>query len=92
MGLNPFEQGKKAFRQGMVENPFELNSNDGKSWEYGFNKAYFYNLERLQGSNGTTKNNKKGYKAKDTTKGRGKTFNRGGSQVLHRGKEETRAS
>ena len=48
MELNPFEQGRKAFRRGKVVNPFRCKlQRRKKSWEYGFNKAYFYNLNKL---------------------------------------------
>lgn len=45
--MKPFEQGWQAFKKGNLGNPYETNTQQHRDWEFGFNKAYFSNLERL---------------------------------------------
>lgn len=45
--MKPFEQGWQAFKKGNLGNPYEANTQQHRDWEFGFNKAYFSNLERL---------------------------------------------
>lgn len=60
--MNPFEQGRKAFLKGVkrvkgkavqITNPFDPESEDYRSWEFGYNTAYFNNLERLNETSNT---------------------------------------
>lgn len=46
MGANAFHRGFTAFRKGYIGNPFGVNTKDHRDYEFGFNKAYFENLER----------------------------------------------
>lgn len=46
--MRPFNQGIKAFREGRLDNPYKENTKDHRDWQFGFNKAYFSNLERVQ--------------------------------------------
>lgn len=39
-------RGMNDFYKGQVVNPFTKDSVDYREWEFGFNKAYFTNLER----------------------------------------------
>ena len=47
--MKPFEQGWQAFKKGDLGNPYEVNTQPHRDWEFGFNKAYFSNLERING-------------------------------------------
>lgn len=40
-------EGMKAFKDGNLSNPYNEGSSKAKSWEWGFNKAYFDNLEKV---------------------------------------------
>jgi hypothetical protein len=46
--MKPFNEGIKAFKEGRLENPYKQDTKDYRDWEFGFNKAYFSNLERVQ--------------------------------------------
>ena len=46
--MKPFNEGIKAFKEGRLGNPYRENTKDYRDWEFGFNKAYFSNLERIQ--------------------------------------------
>jgi hypothetical protein len=46
--MRPFDQGKKDFYKGKLSNPYDKGSRNNRDWEYGFNKAYFENLKRVQ--------------------------------------------
>ncbi len=43
------EKGYRAFHTGRIVNPYKEGSSFYKEWERGFNKAYFENLEKLNG-------------------------------------------
>jgi hypothetical protein len=47
--VKPFVLGQKHFREGKLgANPFKPNSEKAKSYEHGFNRAYFENLTKVQ--------------------------------------------
>lgn len=46
--MKPFNAGIKAFKEGRLDNPYRQDTKDYRDWEFGFNKAYFSNLDRLQ--------------------------------------------
>jgi len=46
--MKPFEEGKLAFRKGKLGNPYTINTKNNRDWEYGFNVAYFKNLEKVK--------------------------------------------
>jgi hypothetical protein len=46
--MKPFNEGIKAFKEGRLGNPYRENTKDYRDWEFGFNKAYFSNLERVE--------------------------------------------
>lgn len=46
---SPFHRGLKDFGLGNISNPYAKNTQDNRDWEFGFNKSYFANLERLNG-------------------------------------------
>ena len=46
--MSVFEQGYKDFVKGQVVNPYNRESPRYKDWEFGFNRAYFTNLERVR--------------------------------------------
>lgn len=43
----PFVRGLKDFYQGNISDPYAPNTQDSRDWQFGFNKSYFANLERL---------------------------------------------
>mgnify|MGYP000547588052 CR=1 FL=1 len=46
--MAPFREGLKAFREGNLGNPYEVNTQDHRDFEFGFNKAYFSNKKRQE--------------------------------------------
>ena len=46
--MKPYDQGKLAFKSGNLGNPYQDQTKDNREWEIGFNKAYFFNLERVK--------------------------------------------
>lgn len=46
---SPFHRGLKDFTLGNISNPYTKDTQDNRDWEFGFNKSYFANLERLNG-------------------------------------------
>ena len=46
--MNPYDEGQQSFRIGKLNNPYAVNSNNNRSWEYGFNTAYFSNLKKVK--------------------------------------------
>lgn len=49
--LSPFHKGIKDFFRGQLVNPYQANTQDSRDWQFGFNKSYFSNLERINGKN-----------------------------------------
>tara|TARA_R110002153_G_scaffold21170_3_gene70962 strand:- start:1857 stop:2036 length:180 start_codon:yes stop_codon:yes gene_type:complete len=43
--MKPYEKGYEAFKKGNLGNPHPVNTKQNRDWEFGFNKAYFKNLE-----------------------------------------------
>jgi hypothetical protein len=46
--MNAFQKGMDAFKKGRLGNPYRPNTKDNRDWEFGFNKAYFSNLEKVK--------------------------------------------
>jgi|TARA_R110002012_G_scaffold287532_2_gene479930 hypothetical protein len=46
--MKPYDEGMKAFKTGRLGNPYSKNTKQNRDWEMGFNKAYFYNLEKVK--------------------------------------------
>lgn len=46
--MNAFEQGYKDFGQGQTVNPYNKDTPKFRDWEFGFNKAYAANLNRVK--------------------------------------------
>lgn len=48
--MKAFDEGVLAFKKGKnLSNPYKENTSRYRDWEFGFNKAYFANLEMLNG-------------------------------------------
>lgn len=48
--MKAFDEGALAFKKGKnLSNPYKADTSRHRDWEYGFNKAYFANLEVLNG-------------------------------------------
>ena len=43
-----FEEGQRAFYNGKLKNPYNVNNIRHKEWERGFNSAYFNNKKRRE--------------------------------------------
>jgi len=41
-------EGYKAFKKGTLACPYEENTTRAREWVFGFNRAYFDNLERVK--------------------------------------------
>ena len=46
--MNAFEQGYQDFGKGQTTNPYNTNTPKHRDWEFGFNKAFFRNAERVR--------------------------------------------
>tara|TARA_R100001460_G_scaffold44205_12_gene80897 strand:+ start:2963 stop:3175 length:213 start_codon:yes stop_codon:yes gene_type:complete len=46
--MKPYDAGMKAFKTGKLGNPYAMNTKQNRDWELGFNKAYFFNLEKVK--------------------------------------------
>ena len=46
--MKPYERGRRDFTVGNISNPYRKNSKDNRDLEYGFNKAYFLNLDKVK--------------------------------------------
>jgi hypothetical protein len=46
--MKPYDEGYRAFRKGQLSNPYNKDTSRYRDWEFGFNKAYFDNLERVK--------------------------------------------
>jgi len=46
--VKPYERGRRDFTVGNIANPYRKDSKDNRDWEYGFNKAYFFNLDKVK--------------------------------------------
>jgi hypothetical protein len=51
--MRPFEQGKRAFQLGVLNNPYREDSTEYREWQYGFDRQYFQNLERIKSGRGS---------------------------------------
>jgi len=51
-------EGRKAFEKGNLDNPYNTGTTNYRDWQFGFDRAYFENLERLnsRGSKGVQRN------------------------------------
>jgi hypothetical protein len=54
--MNAFQKGMNAFKKGRLGNPYRPNTKDNRDWEFGFNKAYFSNLEKVKENENKTRN------------------------------------
>ena len=45
-----FDQGYYAFSRGWLSNQYDPDSNAGKEWQRGFDRAYFDNLNKINGN------------------------------------------
>ncbi len=62
--VSAYQEGISGFNKGKLSNPYPINSERNRSWEYGFNKAYFLNLKQVKENERTGKRGKKVYKQK----------------------------
>lgn len=50
------QQGHTSFTKGNLVNPYNEGTNKHKQWEFGFNQAYFDNLEKVKKNEHQRKN------------------------------------
>jgi len=46
--MKPFEEGLRAFKRGDLVNPYNQDTSRYRDWQFGFDRAYFENLERVK--------------------------------------------
>ena len=46
--MKPCERGRRDFTVGNISTSYRKDSKDNRDWEYGFNKAYFFNLDKVK--------------------------------------------
>lgn len=46
--MRPDQEGYTDFYKGQITNPYNLDTSRHRDWEFGFNRAYFENLEKVQ--------------------------------------------
>lgn len=46
--VNIYREGYASFRVGNLSNPYPENTNNYRSWQFGFNTAYFENLKKVK--------------------------------------------
>lgn len=61
--MKPFHEGQRAFRKPnfrqtkrgyiLEGNPYEEDTKDYRDWEFGFSKAFYDNLEKVQSREGS---------------------------------------
>ncbi len=53
--MKPFDEGIRAFHKGDLVNPYNPETSRYRDWQFGFDRAYFANLEKVKAlENGTT--------------------------------------
>lgn len=57
--MKPFDEGRLAFRKGNLTNPYNPDTSRHRDWQFGFDRAYFENLEKVK----TNEENRKAKKA-----------------------------
>lgn len=72
--LRPFEKGKRAFWNGQIGNPYPADSVEHREWQYGFDRAYFNNLQMREAASGKTRSSSE--------------FGRGSKKVYQKGSAE----
>jgi hypothetical protein len=46
--MKPFDEGQRAFKRGNLVNPYNPETSRYRDWQFGFDRAYFDNLERVK--------------------------------------------
>lgn len=46
--MKPFDEGRLAFKRGNLVNPYNPNTSRHRDWQFGFDRAYFENLEKVK--------------------------------------------
>lgn len=46
--MKPFDGGQRAFKRGNLVNPYNPDTSRYRDWQFGFDKAYFANLEQVK--------------------------------------------
>lgn len=63
--VNIYKEGYASFRVGNLSNPYPDNTNNHRSWQFGFNTAYFDNLKKVKLDEKFRGRSKKIYKQKN---------------------------
>lgn len=46
--MKPFDEGQRAFKKGQLTNPYNPDTSRHRDWQWGFDRAYFDNLEKVK--------------------------------------------
>lgn len=46
--MKPFDEGALAFKRGRLTNPYNPDTSRYRDWQFGFDSAYYDNLERVK--------------------------------------------
>ena len=60
--MSPMEQGSLAFRKGNLSNPYHVKFKfrQHRAWQFGFDIAYFKNLEKVKSYEDNNKSRRRG--------------------------------
>lgn len=45
--MKPFDKGRKAFTRNKPGNPFNVNTQSYRDWDFGYNQEFFKQLEKV---------------------------------------------
>ena len=62
--MKPFDEGRLAFKKGKISNPYNPDTSRYRDWQFGFDRAYFENLETVKDGE-----NRKAQKASSWSRG-----------------------
>lgn len=46
--MKPYDEGQRAFKRGNLVNPYNPDTSRYRDWQFGFDQAYFLNLEKVK--------------------------------------------
>jgi hypothetical protein len=46
--MKAYDEGYRDFKKGNLENPYREGTNRHRDWQFGFNRAYFANLDKVK--------------------------------------------
>jgi hypothetical protein len=46
--MKPYDEGQRAFKRGVLVNPYNPDTSRYRDWQFGFDRAYFGNLDKVK--------------------------------------------